>query len=154
MERWPSLDRSHRPPVEPTSGFTASSNHLKSQGFEAHLLLCTFVIQIKKKFSYLTLSKGNVKSHLNLRRKVQTSLGVFWLFCAAHLLSDDGRSNFSSAAQSRLAKAKPVMANVTQIPSYRGDAQLKILRARYAVEAERETVFRIIGGIMQQQPWK
>ena len=59
------------------------------------------------------------------------------------------------AAQSRLAKAKPVMANVTQIPSYRGDAQLKILRARYAVEAERETVFRIIGGIMQQQqPWK
>ena len=47
------------------------------------------------------------------------------------------------------------MANVTQIRSYRVDAQLEILRASYAAEAgrERETVFRIIGGIMlPQQP--
>ena len=80
-------------------------------------LLSTFVIwnQIKfplsaaaGKYHYFTF-QWQCLCHLNLRRKAQTSSGVFWLFCGAHLLSDDGDQISAQllAGQSRFPRAKP-----------------------------------------------
>ena len=106
------------------------------------LLSCTFVSQNEIKFQLPAAGKsqshhcqGQYLCHLNVRRR--TSHGVF----SAHNSSVSG-SNFSSACTCQ-SPPRATMANVTQIPSYRVDAQLrrrKIL-ASYAVEAERDCVW-------------
>ena len=102
------------------------------------LLSCTFVSQNEIKFQLPAAGKsqshhcqGQYLCHLNMRS------GVF----SAHNSSGSG-SNFSSACTSQ-SPPRAMMASVTQILSYRVDAQLrrrKIL-ASYAVEAEGDCVW-------------
>ena len=123
--RWPSLDWSHRPPVEPT-GVTASTQVLKSQGFEAHLLLlCTFV---RSGFSSLlllasltlSLSKGNASVTWVCVEKPKPAPECFGF--PAHIyhpMIGDQIPALLLAGESRLprrAKQIPVLADVGQTP--------------------------------------